>query len=78
MVGLIALSDPARTDFPGLVNELKASGVRTIMVTGDAPTTAAIVARTVGLDGAVSPPGIATDVRPEQYSIYAGVRLAIT
>ena len=73
MVGLIALSDPARADSPGLVTALQALGVRTIMVTGDAPATAAIVARTVGLKGAVSPPGIAADVRPEQFSIYAGV-----
>ena len=73
MVGLIALSDPARADSPGLVTALQALGVRTIMVTGDAPATAAIVAHTVGLNGAVSPPGIAADVRPEQFSVYAGV-----
>ena len=73
MVGLIALSDPARADSPGLVTALQALGVRTIMVTGDAKATAAIVAHTVGLGGAVSPPGIAADVRPEQYSVYAGV-----
>jgi H+-transporting ATPase len=73
MVGLIALSDPARADSPGLVTALQALGVRTIMVTGDAPATAAIVAHTVGLDGAVSRPGIADDVRPEQFSVFAGV-----
>jgi H+-transporting ATPase len=73
MVGLIALSDPARADSPGLVTALLALGVRTVMVTGDAPATAAIVAHTVGLHGAVSPPGIGADVRPEQFSIYAGV-----
>ena len=73
MVGLIALSDPARADSPGLVTALLALGVRTIMVTGDAPATAAIVAHTVGLHGPVSPPGIGADVRPEQFSIYAGV-----
>jgi H+-transporting ATPase len=73
MVGLIALSDPARVDSPGLVTALQALGVRTIMVTGDAPATAAIVARSVGLKGPVSPPGIAANVRPEQFSIYAGV-----
>jgi H+-transporting ATPase len=73
MVGLIALSDPARADSPGLVTALHALGVRTIMVTGDAPATAAIVAHTIGLNGAVSPPGIAADVRPEQFSVYAGV-----
>jgi H+-transporting ATPase len=73
MVGLIALSDPARADSLGLVTALQALGVRTIMVTGDAPATAAIVAHAVGLKGAVSPPGIGSDVRPEQFSVYAGV-----
>jgi H+-transporting ATPase len=49
-------------------------GVRTVMVTGDAPATAAIVARAVGLDGAVSPPGpISDDVKPEQFAVFAGV-----
>jgi H+-transporting ATPase len=74
MVGLIALSDPARADSPGLVSALRGLGVRTIMVTGDAAATAAIVAHAVGLDGAVCPPGpIPADVQPEQFSIYAGV-----
>jgi H+-transporting ATPase len=73
MVGLIALSDPARADSPGLVSALRSLGVRTVMVTGDAPATAEIVAHIVGLDGAVSPPGIAADVRPETYAVYAGV-----
>jgi H+-transporting ATPase len=74
MVGLIALSDPTRADSPGLVTALRALGVRTIMVTGDAAATAAIVAHTVGLDSAVCPAGpIPADVRPEQFSIYAGV-----
>jgi H+-transporting ATPase len=74
MAGLIALSDPARADSLALVSALRALGVRTIMVTGDAPATAAIVAHAVGLDGAVCPPGpIPADVQPEQYSIYAAV-----
>jgi H+-transporting ATPase len=74
MVGLIALSDPAREDSPGLVTALRALGVRTLMVTGDAAATAAIVAHAVGLDGAVCPPGpIPTGVMPEQFCVYAGV-----
>jgi H+-transporting ATPase len=73
MVGLIALSDPARADSPALVTALHGLGVRTIMVTGDAAATAGIVAHSVGLNGAVSPPGIAAGVRPEQFSVYAGV-----
>ena len=44
------------------------------MVTGDAPATAAIVAKAVGLDGAVCPPGPIPDaVRPEQFAVFAGV-----
>ena len=44
------------------------------MVTGDAPATAAIVARAVGLDGAVCPPEpIPDDVRPEAFAVFAGV-----
>ena len=54
--------------------ELHGLGVRTVMVTGDAPATAAIVARAVGLDGAVCPPGPIPDgVRPEQFAVFAGV-----
>ena len=44
------------------------------MVTGDAPATAAIVAKAVGLDGLICPPGpIPDDVRPEQFAVFAGV-----
>jgi len=37
MLGLIALSDPPRDDSAALVTELRGLGVRTVMVTGDAP-----------------------------------------
>jgi magnesium-transporting ATPase (P-type) len=50
LAGIIALSDPPRTDSAALIAELHKLGVRTVMVTGDAPATAAIVARAVGLD----------------------------
>jgi len=74
LMGLVALSDPAREDSAELVTQLKTLGVRMVMVTGDAPATAAIVAHTVGLDGAVCPPGpIPIDVRPESYAVFAGV-----
>lgn len=74
MAGLIALSDPPRGDSVALVKELGELGVRTVMVTGDAPTTAAIVAKAVGLEGAVCPPGtIPADVHPESFAVYAGV-----
>jgi len=74
LAGLIALSDPPRTDSAGLVTELRGLGVRTVMVTGDAPATAAIVAHAVGLDGIVCPPGpIPEAVHPEQFAVFAGV-----
>jgi len=37
IIGLIALSDPPRTDSISLISELNGLGVRTVMVTGDAP-----------------------------------------
>ena len=74
LAGLIALSDPPRSDSAALVSELHGLGVRTVMVTGDAPATAAIVARAVGLNGAVCPPGpIPDSVSPEQFAVFAGV-----
>ena len=74
LAGLIALSDPPRSDSAALVSELHGLGVRTVMVTGDAPATAAIVANAVGLDGAVCPPGPIPDtVNPEQFAVFAGV-----
>jgi H+-transporting ATPase len=74
LAGLIALSDPPRSDSAALVTELHELGVRTVMVTGDAPATAAIVAHAVGLDGAVCPPGpIPDSVHAEQFAVYAGV-----
>jgi H+-transporting ATPase len=74
LAGIIALSDPPRTDSAALITELRTLGVRAVMVTGDAPATAAIVAHAVGLDGKVCPAGpIPADVRPEEFAIFAGI-----
>src|SRR3984885_4384818 len=74
IAGIIALSDQPRTDAAELIKELRDLGVRTVMVTGDAPATAAIIARAVGLDGTVCPPGpIPESVRPESFAVFAGV-----
>jgi H+-transporting ATPase len=74
LIGLIALSDPPRTDSISLISELHSLGVRTVMVTGDAPITAGIVARAVGLNGAICPPGILPDpVKPEDFAVFAGI-----
>jgi H+-transporting ATPase len=57
-----------------LIAELHKLGVRAVMVTGDAPATAAIVAHAVGLDGKVCPPGpIPANVRSEDFAVFAGV-----
>jgi len=74
IVGLIALSDPPRTDAAALITQLKGLGIRTIMVTGDAPATAAVVARAVGLDGLICPPGkLPPNVSPNDFAVFAGV-----
>ncbi len=74
LAGIIALSDPPRTDSAALITELHTLGVRAVMVTGDAPATAAIVAHDVGLDGKVCPPGpIPADVRPGEFAVFAGI-----
>jgi H+-transporting ATPase len=74
LIGLIALSDPPRADSAALVTELHALGVRTVMVTGDAPATAAIVAHAVGLDGALcSARPLPPAIQPEAFAVFAGV-----
>ena len=74
LMGLIALSDPPRKDSTALISELKTLGVRTVMVTGDAPATAGIVAHAVGLDGAVCPPGpLPNSVKPEDFAVFASI-----
>jgi len=75
VAGLIALSDPPRADSAALIAELLRMGVHTVMVTGDAPSTAAVVARAVGLDGgAVCPPGkLPATIRARDFAVFAGV-----
>jgi H+-transporting ATPase len=74
LVGLIALSDPPRKDSASLISELQTLGVQTVMVTGDAPATAAIVAHAVGLKGAVCPPGpVPAGVKPRDFAVFASI-----
>jgi Ca2+-transporting ATPase len=51
LVGLVALHDPLRSMARGAVDEARAAGVRTIMVTGDHPATARAVGSELGLTG---------------------------
>ena len=74
LAGIVALSDPPRPDSAALITQLHTLGVRAVMVTGDAPATAAIVAHDVGMDGKVCPTGpIPADVRPEEFAVFAGI-----
>jgi H+-transporting ATPase len=74
IIGLIALSDPPRPDSVSLIAELKSLGVRTVMVTGDAPETAAIVAHAVGLEDTVCPPGaLPNNIKPQDFAIFASI-----
>jgi len=74
LIGLVAFSDPPRADSKELLDELRALGVHPVMVSGDAAATAASVARTIGLDGAVCPAGKIPDtVGPDDFAVYAGV-----
>jgi H+-transporting ATPase len=74
LAGMLALSDPPRSDSKPMIEQLRALGVRTLMVTGDAATTAAVVAEAVGLSGALCPPGqIPDQLGPDDYAIFAGV-----
>jgi len=49
VAGIVALSDPPRSDSKPMIDQLRALGVHTVMVTGDAATTAAFVLRTMTL-----------------------------
>ena len=74
LVGFIAISDPPREELAKLVAELRELGVRTVMVTGDSATTAAAVARAVGIEGdACSPDVLAGEAAIEHCGIFARV-----
>jgi H+-transporting ATPase len=74
IIGMIALSDPPRSDSSSLISELHTLGVATVMVTGDAPATAAIVAHEVGLTGPVCPAGKLPDgIKPADFAVFASI-----
>jgi len=49
--GLIGFADPPRSEVRDAINQCKRAGIRTIMVTGDHPATAKMIAKQIGLDG---------------------------
>ena len=48
-VGLTGLADPIRPTVPAALRECYTAGIRTVMITGDYPGTAAAIARQIGL-----------------------------
>jgi H+-transporting ATPase len=74
IAGVIALSDPPRKDSAALVAQLQGMGVRTVMVTGDGPVTAQVVAEAVGITGPIcATVPLPRDIRAEEFGVFAGV-----
>ncbi len=48
--GIVAVADPIKDSTPAAIAALKASGVRVVMLTGDATSTAGAVAKQLGID----------------------------
>jgi Cu+-exporting ATPase len=59
VAGLIAVADPIKVSTPPVLAELKAAGLRIVMLTGDHQATAAAVARRLGIDE------VAAEVMPQ-------------
>jgi Cu+-exporting ATPase len=60
--GIVAVADPIKATTPVAIAELKAAGVRVVMLTGDNKTTAEAVARKLGIEE------VFADVLPDQKS----------
>ena len=74
LIGLLALSDPPRPEAAGCLSKLYSMGVRVVMVTGDAPATAAAVAHAIGLEGTIAPASaIAQTAHLQDFAVFAGV-----
>ena len=57
--GLIGVADPIKESTPEAIRQIHGEGLRIVMVTGDNPTTAAVVAKQLGIDDVIA------DVRPD-------------
>jgi Cu+-exporting ATPase len=54
LAGFVAIADPIKTTTPRALKELKAAGVRVVMLTGDGKSTAEAVGRELGIDEVVA------------------------
>ncbi|HEX5840490.1 MAG TPA: cation-translocating P-type ATPase [Anaerolineales bacterium] len=48
-IGMVGMIDPARPEVQGAVKEARQAGIRTVMITGDHPLTAAYIAADLGI-----------------------------
>jgi Ca2+-transporting ATPase len=48
-IGMVGMIDPARPEVQGAVKEAREAGIRTVMITGDHPLTAAYIAADLGI-----------------------------
>jgi len=65
LLGTIAIADPLRTESVPAVSALKKMGIRTLLLSGDAPRAVAEIGRAVGIDdsrGGVKPDGKSNEV----------------
>lgn len=62
LAGLIGVADPIKATAAAALRELRDEGIRVVMLTGDAKTTAAAVAKKLGIDDFIA------EVLPEQKS----------
>lgn len=60
LAGLVGVADPIKASTPEAIRALQAEGIRSVMMTGDSKTTAAAVAKQLGLDDALA------EVLPDQ------------
>ncbi len=72
LIGLVAMTDPARPEVKQAVEKARHAGIRTMMITGDYPDTARAIAEEIGLmrsDGSGNPDGhVLTGAELEQIS----------
>lgn len=61
LIGVFALRDPLRPEAAGVVQRLRASGLRVGMLSGDHPRAAAAIAAEVGIDPSMVQAGIAPE-----------------
>lgn len=79
LAGLLALSDPPRDEAATCIEDLRRLGVKVLIATGDAAVTAEVIARKVGVKGAVLAHGpipqgpIPQGPAANAYEVFAGV-----